>query len=180
MHRLALLALVGVVGCASASTVGDHRDVTTVTVGGAEGGTLRIRNETETSSGIIALPIAKVWAALPAVFDSLGITPTTIDPTKRLIGTEGAKLRQRIGGIALSRFFDCGTTQVGPNADSYEVLIMVYAQLKTAPANTTTVEVTVNARARPVAFRQGYSDCQPQSRTLDAHMIELIRRQANR
>lgn len=180
MYRLALLALVGAAACATSSTVGDRRDVTTISVGGSSGGTLRVRNETESASGIIALPVAKVWSALPAVFDSLGMTPTTVDPTKRLFGTEGAKLRQRIGGIALSRFFDCGTTQVGPNADSYEVLIMAYVQLKTAPANTTTIEVTVNARARPVAFRQGYSDCQPQTRTLDAHIIELVRRQANR
>ena len=178
---LLLVSLVGgLVACSGPPAMSSGGREATVSVGGDLGGTLRVRNEVESSSGIIGLPIDKVWAALPAAFDSLGVTVTTRDPVKRLMGTEGLKVRQRLGGVPLSRYFDCGTTQIGANADSYEVMVMLMAQLKAAPGNTTSIVVSVDARARPVAFSQGYSECQSMTNTLDARLIELVRRQANR
>ena len=142
----------GLVACSGTPSMRSGGREATVSVGGEGGGTLRVRNEVESSSAIIGLPIDKVWAALPAAFDSLGVTVTSRDPVKRIMGTEGIKVRQRIGGVPLSRYFDCGTTQIGANADSYEVMLMLMAQLKAAPGNTTSIVVSVDARARPVAF----------------------------
>ena len=170
----------GLVACSGTPSMRSGGREATVSVGGEGGGTLRVRNEVESSSAIIGLPIDKVWAALPAAFDSLGVTVTSRDPVKRIMGTEGIKVRQRIGGVPLSRYFDCGTTQIGANADSYEVMLMLMAQLKAAPGNTTSIVVSVDARARPVAFSQGYSECSSMTNSLDARLIELVRRQASR
>ncbi|MDH5234102.1 MAG: hypothetical protein OEW77_04020 [Gemmatimonadota bacterium] len=180
MHRLALIPLAALVACGGSTTTSGRRDVTTVTVGGAEGGSLRIRNDYEATSAIIGLPIDKVWALLPEAFDTIGVAVTVRDPRQRLFGTDGVKVRQRIGGVPLSRFFDCGTTQVGANADSYEIFLTVMTQLKPAEGDFTTMEVTVTARARPVAFSQGYSDCQDKSTTLNERLFSVVRRLAVR
>lgn len=181
MHRTLLLALAALVGCSSSAGVPAGRPDVLITVPGSEGGTLRLRSDDPPSSAIIAISQDKVWSALPAVFDSLGVQVTLTDPKQRIIGTEGLKVRVRLGGVALSRYFDCGTTQIGANADSYEILLTLLAQLKPAPANTTTIEVTVRARARPVAFRQAYSDCQTKTTgRLDERLVELLRRQLTR
>lgn len=179
---LLLLPLAVLVGCASSAGVpSGRRDVTTITVAGSEGGTLRLRNDDTPFSTTIGLPVAKVWTALPAVFDSLGVPVTLIDPKQHLYGAQETKVRVKIGGVALSRYFDCGTTQIGANADSYEILLTVLAQLKPAPASMTTIEITVKAVARPVAFRQAYSDCQPKATgALDERLVEILRRQAAR
>ena len=180
MHRLALLVLAGLLACGGTSTTSGRRDTTSVTVGGAEGGTLRVRNDVETTSSTIALPVDKVWALLPQAFDSIGVPVTVRDPRQFLLGADGAKVRQRIGGVPLSRYFDCGTTQVGANADSYELVLTVMARLKPAEGGRTTMEVTVKARARPVAFSQGYSDCQSKATTLDDRLAGVVQRLASR
>lgn len=182
VHRVLLLSLAALVGCSSSAGVpSGRRDVTTITVGGPEGGTLRLRNEDAPASFIIGVPLAKVWTSLPAVFDSLGVPVTLIDPKQNLIGAQETKVRVRIGGVALSRYFDCGTTQIGANADSYEILLTLLARLKPTSANTTTIEVTVRAVARPVAFRQGYSDCQQKpTGAIDERLVDILRRQATR
>lgn len=182
MQRVLLFALALVIGCTSSAGVSSgRRDVSTITIAGSEGGTLRLRNDDTPSSSIIGLPLAKVWASLPAVFDSLGVPVTLIDPKQYLIGAAETKVRVRIGGVALSRYFECGTTQIGANADSYEILLTLLAHLKPALANTTTIEITVKAVARPVAFRQGYSDCQPKATgAIDERLVQILRRQATR
>lgn len=188
MHRTLLCSLAALgalgafVGCSSgAGAPSGRRDVTTISVGGPEGGTLRLRNDDAPASFIIGVPLAKVWSSLPAVFDSLGVPVTLLDPKQNLIGAQDTKVRVRVGGVALSRYFDCGTTQIGANADSYEILLTLLARLKPAPANTTTIEVTVRAMARPLAFRQAYSDCQPKATgTIDERLVEILRRQATR
>lgn len=182
MHRLALLTLAGLVACggATTTTVGGGRDVTTVSMGGSAGGTLRIRRDDEGAKAIIGLPMEKLWALLPEAYDSIGVPVTLRDQRQRLFGTDGVKVRQRIGGVPLSRFFDCGTTQVGNNADSYEVFLAVMTRLTPAEGGFTTMEVNVEARARPVAFSQGYSDCQSKTATLNDRLLEVVRRLAVR
>ena len=77
---------------------------------------------------------ATIWRALPAVFDSLEVPVSRIDPVEHVFGNEGVRIRKRIGGEAISRYFDCGTTQIGPNADSYDVMLILLTTLRAGPA----------------------------------------------
>lgn len=138
------------------------------------GANFRVRTDDKVSAGIVALPIEQVWRALPAAFDSLGLAPTLADRATWRYGTEGQRLRKRLGGVALSRYFDCGATQVDNNADSYDVLLILVARLAPGAAGTTTVEVTMDVRARPLTFPQGYQPCDTKG-TLDARLVTLIR-----
>jgi len=123
------------------------------------------------------LPFApdQVWRALPAAFDSLGIPIETLDPAKRSMGNSGFKVRGRIKGVPLSRYIDCGnSTQIGPNADNYDVNITMLADVRPADAGTASVTTTFEAVARPANFAQEYSQCRSKG-LLETRFIDIVK-----
>lgn len=163
--------------CATASGPVSQREVSTVRVQGV--GTFQVRHDDHSTSKIVAFPLDQVWRALPAVFDSLEIPVSRADSIGHVFGNESIRIRKKIGGAAISRYFDCGTTQIGPNADSYDVLLVLLITLQASPANTTTISITAEASARPVARSQPYTTCSSHA-TLDVRFVELLKRQAMR
>src|SRR5262249_45883769 len=121
----------------------------------------------------VPFTVAQVWAILPAVFDSLGIPVNSLDPNKHLAGNAGFKLRQRLGKTPLSRYFDCGQTQVGPNADSYDVFLTVLTQVTPNGTAGARLSSTIDASAKPLAFSQGYSQCSSNA-VLEKRLEELV------
>lgn len=175
MHRIILASVILLSACGGGAGTHAQPDVQTVRVVGPGGGTLRVRPDGGTTTAIVGLPLEQVWRMLPAVFDSLDVPVTRVDEAARLYGNDGFRLRRRLGGVLLSRYFDCGETQIGPNADSYDVFLLLLTRLRPAPGNMTTVDVTVEARARPVAFRQNYAGCTTRGR-LEPLILELLTR----
>ncbi len=100
-----------------------------------------------------------VWRILPSVYDSVGIPVTTIDQARKSIGNPGYKTRARLGKVTLSRLLDCGNTQIGPNADSYDVFLSVMTTVTPEGATGATLATIVDAQARPVIVSQAYSRC---------------------
>jgi hypothetical protein len=112
---------------------------------------------------------------MPSIMDSVGIAVGTMDQASHTIGTQGFKLRGRLGKVSLSRIIDCGTsTQVGPNADSYEVYLTVLSSVKADGAAGASLSTTVEARARPINFNQGYSNC-PSKGWLEIRIADLVK-----
>lgn len=140
---------------------------------------IRVRPDEMRSSFIVAAPLDRVWRALPAAFDSLGIPGGVVDAAARQFGSAGFRVRRRLGTVPLSRYFDCGQTQIGENADEYDVQLQVIATLRTGTAGTTNVEMFLDALARPVAFSQGYQACGTRG-TLDVRLVERIRAEITR
>jgi hypothetical protein len=145
------------------------------------GGTLniRVRPDEMRSTFIVAAAPDRVWGALPAAFDSLGVPAGVVDVAARRYGTTGLRVRRRLGTTPVSRYFDCGQTQIGENADEYDVQLQVVATVTAGTAGTTNVEVLLDARARPVAFSQGYQSCSTRG-TLDKRLVELVRAELTR
>ena len=104
-------------------------------------------------------PIDAMWQALPAVYDSLGIPRTTIDPASHSIGNAGMQIRRQLGKVRLSKYLDCGAAQQGPSADSYDVHLKVMTNLQSQPSGHTQVTTTVDAMAKPVMLTGEYSRC---------------------
>lgn len=174
----ALLVIAAATACASSSTVGGAaRPVSQdITIGGSGGGD-RFTITRSTAPNVNGLPFApdRVWKALPAAFDSVAVPIATLDAPSKTIGNEGFKIRQRLGTVALSRYFDCGTTQIGPNADSYDVFLTVLIQVQAAGAGSRLV-TSVEASARPITFSQAYSRCTSRG-TLEARLLDAIKAQ---
>jgi hypothetical protein len=107
----------------------------------------------------VSAPVDAVWRALPSVFDSLAIPVTTLSPQTRTIGNEGFKIRRRLGKVQLSKYLECGRSQVEQNADEYEINMSVLTSAHASDSTQTTVTTTVQASARGLQFAGQFSQC---------------------
>lgn len=177
MRVSGLIALVAV--CASACASGGGSAVTSrpvtqdISTGGA-GGTGRLTIGTSTGPNLndLAHTADQVWKVLPAAFDSIGVPVTHLDPASKTIGNDGFRIRQRLGNTYLSRFFDCGQTQIGQNADSYDMYITLLVQVQATGA-TSRLVTTLEASARPLTFSQAYSRCSSKG-ALESRLLKAI------
>ena len=147
----------------------------TVTVAGTNS-TMRVGGVAE-ATGTATLPysVEQVWRVLPFVFDSLGIPIASMDPAKRTLGNESFRVRSRLKGQPLSKFIDCGTsTQIGPNADSYDVVLILTASVHAAEAGSATVSTTFSAVAKPANFAQDYAPCNSRGQ-IESRFIDIVR-----
>jgi hypothetical protein len=158
MRKYTLLLFMTLAGCASTSTSSAPPPAPqTVALSGTN---LRIYGNDESNVHTIPFSVDQVWRALPAVFDSLGVPVATVDPKTRTMGNSGFKLRGRLKNVPLSRFIDCGnSTQIGSNADNYDVSLTVLAETRPAESGSAKVIITFQALAKPANFSQEYSQC---------------------
>lgn len=170
MGRIPILAVVVLCGCASGGQTSSSTQV--VSVEGA--GSLRINSNATAVTKDVPFALDRVWRLMPAVFDSLGIPITRIDPATHTIADEGAKGRQRLKGVMFSQYFECGASQIGPNADSYDIFYTVTSQVTSTGPNGSRISTLVEASARPVSFAQEYSRCTSKG-TLEAKIADLAR-----
>lgn len=178
---LAVAVALGAAACAKntdLSPVGTDTQRVTIVTGGATQ-TMQVRQDDASNTQVIDLPLEAIWRVLPSVYDSLGIAVTTVNTSTRVIGADGVKMRRSLRGVPLSRYFDCGATQIGQNADDYEITLVLLTRARAASPTSTRVEVTTIATARPVARRQNPQNCVTLG-TLDAKLYETLRIQASR
>ena len=160
MRTLHLLALASLSACASSTVHTGAREAETVRIAGSQGGQLRVTSNAQASVTRIAFPMGKVWHALPAAFENLGIPITAVDTGTHTISNGGLKFRRVLGSAPLGRYIDCGSTQVGESADSYDVYLTVVSQVEEDPATGLAVLHTIfESMARPIVFSREYSRC---------------------
>jgi hypothetical protein len=122
----------------------------------------------------VAAPIERVWTLLPAVYDSLGIPIGNVNSTTRTLGNTGLKIRTRLGKEYLSTYIDCGRSQIGESADSYDVVLTIFTQADSTAGGETRVTTSVDAVARPATYSQAYSRCATKY-VLEARVIKLLK-----
>lgn len=183
MRRLAAVSVVLLAACASSSpspSPSPQPDQTVRVVAGTgnTGSSMTITKSDDPSQRLMPVPSARIWEALPAVYDSLGLPITDRNVQARTIGTSSLKLRRRLGNVPLSRYLDCGDTQGSPSADSYDVLLTVTTRL--APSGDSTAVVTrVEALARPTFVSGEYVNC-GSTRALEKRFFDLLTSAVNR
>ena len=106
--RTEILTLVLVCGCASAS--GPTTSAPSDRILGVNTDTREVMH-TQSSTGpavaSIHAPLSAVWAALPDVYNALGIELTVIDPPTATIGNRAFNRTRTLAGKRLSAYFDC-------------------------------------------------------------------------
>ena len=181
---LRFVAVVLLAGCsASTTTTSAPTPPTTVRVVGGVGGAGATTSVTTSATDLPSavtydFVVDRVWRTLPQVLDSLGIAVEHLDQTSRVIGNKNLKIRGRLGRVPLRRYLDCGSTQGGPNADTYDVWMSVLATAQPGEASATQVSVLVEAMARPVTFMGDYFKCQTTRELENALFAILTRRLA--
>lgn len=146
----------------------------TLRVEGPGGGAITLVSNEAATSTILAFPIARVWRILPSAFDSLGLAIATLDGENHIIANGDTKLRRQLGGVALRNYIDCGGTQIGSSADTYDIILTVQTQVKTDESGFTTVMTLVQALGKPIAFAQDYSRCGSTGK-LEMRLADVIR-----
>jgi hypothetical protein len=171
------LALIGIsvtLGCASSNTApGSAPSETSRIV--VQGGLQNISTGAAPIAGesTVAASLSKVWAAVTAAYDSIGIAPTTVDAADHRFGNRGLQIRRQLAGVPLSRYVDCGSAQARPSADFYDVNLSVLTQLTPIDSTDTKVVTTVDAMARPVSFTGEYIRCATTG-ALEARISRLL------
>lgn len=181
MRRLASLCVVSVVACAgsnatpeaSPAPVEQHVQISTAGSQTSLGSSLNLVPSSGLTSHHFAAPIEQVWKVLPAVFDSLGVPVGLLDPRAHAIGNNGFKVRGKLGKVGLARYIDCGTTQIGPNAESYDITLTLTTTLSSTPDGATAMSMNLLASAKPMAFGQDAFPCSSKG-ALEKRVTDLV------
>jgi hypothetical protein len=174
--RIAMLAsLVSLAACASGGGVGGGAPASqTLGVFSPSGTiTMNVPGNDQSHSQSIPFSVDRVWSALPVIYDSLGISVQRLDPTRHTIGNDGFAVRRRLKSTPLSRFLDCGSSQLGPNADDYDVRLAVVTEVHSVEGGTA-VTTSVVASAKPANYAQDPSACSSRG-LLEQRIIDGVR-----
>jgi len=86
----------------------------------------------------------RLWQALPLAYASLGMKVNAADTATRAVGF-AAVVRRKIGGVPISKYFDCGRSQIDIIADAYDISLVVASQVGRSSQGG--IVVTTHARA---------------------------------
>jgi hypothetical protein len=89
---------------------------------------------------------------IPDAYDSVGIAISDLDPRRHVVGNSGFTARRRLGKVALSRYLDCGNSQLGPSADEYQINMSVMSSVQPRQGDTTVVTTNVDATGTGLQF----------------------------
>ena len=176
MRDVFALLLVAVGACASSNAGAAISSGPDVPIGTSD---VRIRSNDQPTVSVIPFPLDRVWRALPAVYDSLGIPIDQLDAANHVMGNSGFKAHKRLGKVSLSKLIDCGSTQGFPSADEYDVHLSVLTQVETQQAGPTSVATRLEAAARPMAFPGAYAKCSTKG-VLESTIVNVLSRQLER
>jgi len=172
---LGVAAVAFVSACASGGGSSAPVRPATQTMGSADVGTITVTNTVTADVSHLAATVDAVWRIMPSIYDSVAVPITTLDPASHSIGNQGFKIRGRLGKSYLSKFIDCGSsTQIGPNADTYEVYLSVVSSVRPEGTAGATLSTIVDAKARPINFNQGYSNC-ASTGNLEIKIADLVK-----
>jgi len=146
---------------------------------GGSMGSLTVSNMV--NSDVVKMPYSAdaVFRILASVYDSLAIPVTTMDPVRKIIGNPGYKTRQRLGKVTLSKYLDCGTTQIGPNADSYDVVLNITTTVAADGPAASTMTTILDAQSRPATFNQAYNRCSSKG-LLETRLTDIVKARLSR
>jgi hypothetical protein len=98
----------------------------------------------------------QAWRTLAAVYDEAKIVTSTRDSLSREIGNLALVQRRQLWKKPLSRFFDCGSSVTGNNADSYKVSLALISWV-VPKGSGSTVWTAVAAGGRDISGTSNHS-----------------------
>ena len=149
IRTLMCIVAAGTAACASQGAVTPGAGTTrTADVTAASDARYRVEMTTPGAGAVsIPRPAGEVWAVLPAVYESIGLTGEVMDGARQVYGQREVTVRRRLAGAQVSRYLNCGTRAGIANADSYSVRVSVRTQVL-ADGDASHVRTEVEAAAR--------------------------------
>lgn len=147
--------IAGLFACASASTQNpspNERVLATTDVG-----TVRSHDANAADSTIQATPDV-VFSAVAAAYQDLGIEVKFVNSATREIGNKRFSKMNDLGGVRLSKYVGCGSSETGPVADIYRVTMSIVSQV--TPSGTgSRVSTQLTAYAQDLGSSKGAISC---------------------
>ncbi|HEV2642891.1 MAG TPA: hypothetical protein VGT98_09300 [Candidatus Elarobacter sp.] len=98
----------------------------------------------------IPATVQQAWAALPAVYEKLGLSVTAYDSASHTIVGERLRTRRDFGSRQLRSVVDCGDIAGVPAVDRYEINLKVRTVIERA-GQASAIRSMVDATAKPSA-----------------------------
>ena len=179
-----LMAIAGastIAGCASSKGTATEGNAPVVTstvqpheMAGPGGNYIvNTREDKDVMVTTILAPLDSVWRALPGVFLELGVEPGTIDQQQHVISNTSFKQRRALGGTKLSKYFDCGYSVVGANADQMVITISLTVQAVRDSVEITSLRTQVTAYGRADATSDPAVNCATTG-SLEARVAHMV------
>lgn len=151
--RVGVLLLLSLGGCAGGGLSAGSGSPSTTRLETAGGDfDVTATSSARVTAQTVAAPADRVWAALPAAFQAVGLEAGVVSASNRVYGTPLLRFRGRLAGERASRLLNCGSNPIGsPAADLYDVEATVRAAVQPDAAGGTRLEVLVEAVAAPPA-----------------------------
>jgi hypothetical protein len=160
MRRVLIAGLTSALACAGSTPTPGATPVEQRVVIPNTPGSLTVSPTSGLSTHEFPASVDRVWKIMPAVFDSIAVPVAVLDVQTHTIGNGGFKLRGKLGKVGLGRYIDCGTTQIGPNAESYDITLTLTTTLTATGGGATAMTIDLEASARPLAFAQEPFRCE--------------------
>jgi hypothetical protein len=176
LRLLRLIPVFVIAACASGGSSSSTKPVTEtsrVTSGSQIG--IDMMSNTLTHRVDVSAPIAAVWRALPAVFDSVGIKVANADPSTYEIGNRGFAVGRQLGGVMTSRYFDCGNNGGASSAFSWDLFVSVVTSATAVTPVSTSVGTVIEVKGRPVSTSGNWLQC-ASTGALEQKISEILQR----
>jgi len=173
-----LLPFVCLVACSTSAAPPSVSPTTqTVRVIGAGGagvaGSAKTAPANDLAVDTLWVGLDKIWRLLPAVYEALEIPIADFDAATNTIGNSGLKVYRRLGKTPLTKYLDCGRTQIGLSADSYDIRMSVLTRLARIDSGKTTVATNIEAVGRPMQYAGSETRCRTKGTLEDELLLNL-------
>lgn len=176
-----IIALLSLAGCATAAEPND-RNVTPerVTVGrdGYQVADVTITRDDFVPDTRLPISRAALWAALPAVYDELGLPAPSVDESTWTVLVHEHAVMRTLGSQRMSSLLECGRGMTGAYADTHRIRLTVRTWLEAA-GGSTDVRTRVVADASSVEGTAGRIACSSRGQ-LEAGIAAALQKHAVR
>lgn len=177
MRVITVILALGIAGCASSTADGPSRTGTqTVRIVDGAGNVTALTTDASSPANmiLIELPVEQAWPGLIVAYQELGLPVSELNSGTRTIAAN-VRTRGRLGNTRLSSYLDCGRTQGGPSADTYEVHLVVESRIIPFELGTSRVATLIEATARPSNFAANPVRC-ASTGTMESRIVGHVRR----
>ena len=155
MRRVCLvLSMAGTASCAAASRGPDVSLPTERTVAVDDNNVYRTTVLPNSKAPVPAAP-SRVFEAVKAVYEELGIPPGTHDPSTGRVGNTDFWKSRRLGNEALSNYLNCGESFTGPAANNYRIYISLISLVRPDGKGASELETAFSAQAQNMEGTSG-------------------------
>ncbi len=158
MPRLYLMGLVCCTACAGATAAPGNSGPREQSISN-EGAAIRLTHEDYTQGIEFDAPKDRVWKAMLAAHDLLGIPVSAVDENATTIQYFKQVFDHSIAGKSASTYVDCGAGATGPRADSYRVRLTINEVVTQALGGKTTLHTTIQASAHSTSVSGSELEC---------------------